>query len=145
MGNNMNPAMMMGGMNMNPGMKGPGMNNMGPGMMGGPGHPGMMSGANNNPGQWQQQSGQQQQQTPGNTLTQPPSRQSPGVMSGPSSGDSGPHSGPPTPAGINPRLPNMPGTMPSNMPMEAQRGSPGLTPGKISTIQYNAVRNLMLT
>ena len=134
-GNNMNP-MMMGGMTR------PGMNNMpmmgGPGgQMGGPGgHPAMMTGASNNPGQgWPQGHGPQQGQGPpqGHGLPQGApqggsvgQRQSPAtVMSGPNSGDSNG----PSP-GVNPRLQPMPGTMPSNVPMEAQRGSPGLPPGK---------------
>merc|ERR550525_1729804 len=70
------------------------------------------------------------------TLSSPMSRQSPSVMSGPNSGDNpGPMQGPggPGPGGpgpnMNPRLQNM-GNMPQNIPIEGQRGSPGLPQGQ---------------
>ena len=140
---NMNP-MMMGGMNMNPGMK-QGMNNMN--MMGGPGgmsgHPSMI-GANGNsmsgpPGQgWQGQPnpGQGPPNMPnptsmsqGQTLSSSSmNRQSPGVMPGPNSAGENPQ----MPPAMNPRLQNM-SNMPPNIPIEGQRGSPGLAQG---VLQY---------
>ena len=141
MSNNMNP-MMMGGMNMNPGMK-QGMNMMGPGGPGGmSGHPGGMIGANGNsmsgpPGQgWQGQpsAGQGPPNMPnptsmsqGQTLSSSSmNRQSPGVMPGQNSAGENPQ----MPPGMNPRLQNM-GAMPPNIPMEGQRGSPGLPQGRL--------------
>merc|ERR1719411_1502286 len=137
---NMNP-MMMGGMNMNPGMK-QGMNNMN--MIGGPGgmsgHPSMI-GANGNsmsgpPGQgWQGQPnpGQGPPNMPnptsmsqGQTLSSSSmNRQSPGVMPGPNSAGENPQ----MPPAMNPRLQNM-SNMPPNIPIEGQRGSPGLAQGE---------------
>ena len=140
---NMNP-MMMGGMNMNPGMK-QGMNMMGPGGPGGmSGHPGGMIGANGNsmsgpPGQgWQGQPnpGQGPPNMPnptsmsqGQTLSSSSmNRQSPGVMPGPNSAGENPQ----MPPAMNPRLQNM-SNMPPNIPIEGQRGSPGLAQG---VLQY---------
>ena len=138
MGNNMNMnpnMMMMGGMN--PAMK-QGMGNMN--MMGGSGmggHPNMVGASNNsmpgNPNQgWQGQpnlSGptmpnsnpsMSQGQTLSTSSMSSMSRQSPGVLSGPNSaGESQPM------PGMNSRLQNM-ANMPPNIPMETQRGSPGL-------------------
>merc|ERR1712130_72896 len=129
-----NPNMMMMG-GMNPAMK-QGMGNMN--MMGGSGmggHPNMVGASNNsmpgNPNQgWQGQPGPtmpntnpslSQGQTLSTSSMSSMSRQSPGVLSGPNSaGESQPM------PGMNSRIQNM-GNMPPNIPMETQRGSPGLT------------------
>ena len=164
--NNMNmmnprhPAMMQAGASNNPaGGPGPGWPQGGQGgpqgVPGGPqGGPGGMvhPGHRMSPGHPSQPGGPGGPQPPNSsmaqqTLSSPMNRASPSVMSGPNSGDNpgagmqGP--GPPGP-NMNPRTM---GAMPPNMPIEGQRGSPGLPPQGKNNIQdfYKLKINILLS
>ena len=92
----------------------------------------MMTGASNNPGPGPGPNNSSMPQQPNPMSSAAMSRGSPGQGSGPGGGP-GPGDNPAmagaAPPGLNPRLAQNMGNMPPNMPMEAQRGSPGLPPG----------------
>ena len=124
------PSQMAGGMNPNMMMMGgmkQGMGNM-MGMPNMPMNPGMVGASNNSmpgaggaAGSWQ---------TPP-AMSSPQHRQSPGLAGGPVAAAGGPETS--MPGGPGTRMPTM-ATMQPNIPMEARRGSPGLTaqPGRLT-------------